>query len=73
MESVTTAKANAVFFIVFLFSFGNVSAEHAYSLHWEGIFKKLETAGGRHIMIQVDPGTVSIPPADGAGLLSTIS
>src|SRR6266516_5425809 len=35
-ESVTTAKASAVFFIVFLFSLGNQSAERAYSLISEG-------------------------------------
>jgi hypothetical protein len=32
IESVTTAKASAVVFIVLLFSFGNGSAEQAYSL-----------------------------------------
>jgi hypothetical protein len=32
IESVTTAKASAVFFIVFLFSFGIGSAEQAHYL-----------------------------------------
>jgi hypothetical protein len=37
IESVTTAKASAVVFMVLLFSFGNGSAEQAYSLIEKGI------------------------------------
>jgi hypothetical protein len=36
IESVTTAKVSTVFFIIFLFSFRNGSAEHAYSLIGNG-------------------------------------
>src|SRR6267142_1197407 len=63
-ESVTTAKASAVLFIVVLFSFGNGSAEHAYSLSFERDIQETRSKG-RAVICRL--GRVACPRSSASG------